>query len=298
MINLEHTNGFAVDLGGTKTAVARVVNGLVTDRKTARTDGQATSDSYVETIGSLLVEIGYQRGDNLGVAITGRVDASGVWQAVNLGTLTKVDTVPMAALISERIGPTIVMNDAAAATLAEAKNGAGRGYKNFGYITVSTGIGGGLFLGGRLHQSANGLAGHVGFTSSPMGEHMCGSGRFGTVESVAGGKAIAKAAIAAGYPGLDAKKVFERARNDDEWARDIVDRSAQGVAELSADLTVALGLEAIIIGGSIGLAEGYIDQILQHLSTFPDFTRPNVRPSTLGHDGPLLGALLFSGGQN
>jgi len=186
------------------------------------------------------------------------------------------------------------MNDAAAATLAEAKYGAGRGYENFGYITVSTGVGGGLFLGGRLHQSANGLAGHVGFTSSPMGKDMCGSGRFGTVESVAGGNAIAKASMAAGYPALDAKEVLARARMEEKWAVAIVDRSARAVAELCADLTATLGLETIIIAGSIGLAEAYIDRILRHVSTFPDFTRPNPTHSKLGHDGPLLGALVLS----
>ena len=297
MIDLKKPTGFAVDLGGTKTAVARIVNGSIINRLSVRTDGQALPDTYVETMGSMLADIGYQHGDNLGVAITGRVDASGVWHAVNLSTLTEVAAIPIAALIRERIGPANVMNDAAAATLAEAKCGAGREYQNFGYITASTGIGGGLFLGGRLHQSANGFAGHVGFTSSPLGKQMCGSGRFGTVESVAAGRAIAQAALASGYPDLDAKQVFERAGRGEKWAEDIVENSALAVTELCADLTIALGLEAIILAGSIGLADGYIDRVVQHFSKLPKDLRPILNSSTLGHEGPLLGALFDQTGQ-
>jgi N-acylmannosamine kinase len=127
---------------------------------------------------------------------------------------------------------------------------------------------------------------------------MCGSGRFGTVESVAAGRAIAQAALASGYPDLDAKQVFERAGRGEKWAEDIVENSALAVTELCADLTIALGLEAIILAGSIGLADGYIDRVVQHFSKLPKDLRPILNSSTLGHEGPLLGALFDQPGQS
>ena len=295
MMEPAQLNGFAVDLGGTKTAVARISGGKIEDRKIMRTDGRAAPDEFVEALANMLSKIGYQRGNTLGVAVTGRVDTSGVWHAVNQATLTGVTGIPIAQNITEAIGPATVLNDAAAATLAEVHMGSGKGRQHFGYLTVSTGVGGGLFLGGRLHQSRNGLAGHIGFVSSPQGREMCGSGRRGTVESVASGNAIALAAHNAGHPGLDARDVFERARKGDKWADELFDNSAQAIAELCADLTVSLGLEAIALGGSVGLAEGYLERIKVHIAQLPRLFQPTLSHSQLGHDGPLLGALLMTG---
>lgn len=287
-------NGFAVDFGGTKTAAARILDGQIADRVVAPTDGNAAPGNQVDAMANLLKSIGYHSGDRLGVAITGRVDSSGMWHAINQATLAEIRDVPVAKNIADEIGPATVANDAAAATLAEAKLGSGRGCENFGYITVSTGVGGGLFLGGRLHQSANGLAGHIGFSSSSLGTEMCGSGRRGTVESVASGNAIARAAAVAGHNGLNARGVFERANNGEEWAVTLIDRSARAVSDLCADLTTVLGLEVVALGGGIGMADGYLENVQKHLTQLPRLFQPKLTHSSLGHDAPLLGALLMA----
>ncbi len=263
--------GYAIDLGGTKTAVARVIAGRVDARLQAPTNGDATISQQIDVMAELLGKLGFQTGDKLGVAVAGRVDAAGRWQAVNALTLSQIG----------------VMNDAAAAALAEAKLGAGKGVDHFAYITVSTGVGGGIVLNGRPVQSTNGLAGHLGFVSSPLGRDLCGSGRTGTVESTASGRAIARAAETA-----DAKAAFEA---DTPLARAAIDRSATAIARLCADLNAIFGLDRVALGGSVGLAPGYLQRVLSNLETEPELFRVAVVPAALGHDSALLGVLLTKG---
>lgn len=277
--------GYAVDLGGTKTAVARIADGKVVDRLQQQTDAGADLDAQLVSIAILLDQIGYRHGEPLGVAVAGRVDRDGNWHAVNTETLRAIVAAPLGTRLLERFGPrSRAVNDAAAAALAEAQLGAGLGAYNFAYLTVSTGVGGGLVLAGRLLESSNGLAGHVGFASSPLGTARCGSGRLGTVESIAGGRAMA---TAAGLP--DARAVFADGRHEA-----IIDHAASAVATLIADLTAILGLDRVAIGGSIGLAPGYLPRVLAHLAAEPALFRPSVVPASLGQDSGLIGALLLA----
>lgn len=278
-------SGYAVDLGGTKTAVARIADGKVVDRRQEQTNAGADLETQLDAIAMLLGQIGYRHGEPLGAAVTGRIDREGNWHAINTGTLRAIVAAPLGRRLKERFGPNSrAINDAAAAALAEARLGAGRGVHNFAYLTVSTGVGGGLVLGGRLLDSNNGLGGHVGFASSPLGKDRCGSGRMGTVESVAGGRAIA---AAAGLP--DARAVFA-----DGGLDAIIERSAGAIATLVADLTSILGLDRVAIGGSIGLAPNYLPRVLNHLAQEPALFRPEVVSASLGQDSGLIGAVLFA----
>ncbi len=284
--------GFAIDLGGTKTAAARVEAGRIAQYERGPTDRDAGPAGQYEQIEELLRVVGYRPGDRLGVSVTGRVDAMGRWHAVNQSTLRNITSVPLADDLARRLGPVTVVNDASAATLAEHRLGAGRGHEDFAYITVSTGVGGGLVLVGALHQSPDGIAGHLGFASSQHATALCGSGRVGTVESVASGRAIAEMARLAGHDGRDARAVFEAAAGGAPWAEDIVQMSAAAIAELCGNLVSMLGITRIAIGGSVGLADGYVDSVQRELNTMPELFRADVVPAELRGDGPLLGALL------
>lgn len=285
-------SGFAVDLGGTKLAAARLEAGQVVARAQTATDGGAGPEAQIAAMAELLERLGHQRGAPLGVAVTGRLGRDGCWGAVNTGTLRRVADVPLAGMLAARFGAARALNDAAAAAWAEHQLGAGRGSENFLYLTVSTGVGGGLVLGRRLLDSGNGLAGHVGFVSSPDARDLCGSGRRGTVESIAGGRALAAAAAAAGHPGRDARGVFAAAAAGDAWAEELVACSARAIACLVADLTAALGLERVALGGSIGLAPGYLDRVQTALAQEPPLFQPELCAAALGQDSALTGALL------
>lgn len=285
---MEPLSGFAVDLGGTKIAAARIERGQIVARATVPTDGRADATAQVQTIARLVREVGYFQGAPLGVAVAGRVDAAGHWHAVNRSTLSRIGGVPLAAMITDALGPCRCLNDAAAAALAEAHLGAGRNLRNFAFVTVSTGIGAGLVLGGRLLDSTSGLAGHVGFSTTRHGTRRCGSGRIGTFESIASGRAMAQAA----GNGMDARAICAAARDGQAWADEIVARSAAAVATLLADLTAILGLDGAAIGGSIGLSEGYVDRVATALQAEPVLFQIAVSRARLEAGAPLMGALL------
>lgn len=283
--------GFAADLGGTKIAAARIENGTVAERLLAATDPTADPEAQIAVIAGLLHRLGHTKGAPLGVAVAGRVDRAGGWHAVNRTTLSAIGVFPLDHALTQRFGAATCLNDAAAAALAEALFGAGHDSDSFAYLTVSTGVGGGLVLGKRLLASANGLAGHIGFVQSRFASGPCGSGRMATVESIAGGRGIAAAAAAAGYAGLDARAVFVAAAAGEDWAERIIATSANAVAALIGDLTAILGLDTVALGGSIGLAPDYLGRILHTLGDEPDLFRPQLVLSSLGHDAPLIGAL-------
>lgn len=283
--------GFAIDLGGTKTAAAKIENGRVVERIQKPTDGTSDPSTHIQLMRELLEQLGYRQGDQLGVAVTGRVDDTGHWHAINQQTLSGVAAVPLHQLLHSQFGTVSVVNDAAAATSAEHNFGSGRGFDDFAYITVSTGVAGGLILNGRLHRSSDGLAGHLGFSSSTGGTATCGSGRIGTVESVASGSAIAKQAQRVGLSDGDARQVFDLARQGVDWAEELFDNSALSIARLAADLATILGIRRIAVGGSIGLSEGYIERIRKHIDDFPPLFFVEIVPAKLGVDAPLLGAL-------
>ncbi len=284
-------SGFAVDLGGTKIAAARIEKGAVAERLLAPTDTNADPAAQIAAIRSLLDRLGHRWQAPLGVAVAGRVDETGAWHAVNTGTLPAILGFPLERDLAQGLGAATCLNDAAAAALAEGLFGAGSASDSFAYLTVSTGVGGGLVIGNRLISSANGLAGHVGFVTSRLASGPCGSGRMATVESIAGGRGIAAAAAAAGHPDIDARAVFAAASEGADWAVRIVATSASAVAALIGDLAAILGLDTVAMGGSIGLAPGYIERTRAALGDEPDLFRPRLVRADLGHDAPLIGAL-------
>ena len=289
---LSGPSGVAVDFGGTKIAALRLRDGTIADTQVVATDGAASAEAQIGAIVALLDDIGLAANEHVGVAVAGRVDAEGCWHALNTETLARVTRVPLRALLSERLNrPVRVENDATAAAIGELQYGAGRGTRNFAFVTVSTGVGGGLIVNGAPVTSASGLAGHVGFTTSSLADRRCGSGRMRTVESRASGRAIAAYANAAGHPGLTAKEVYDAHLADAAWASALIETSAAAVAELCANLKSILDLDRIALGGSIGLAAGYRDMVERHLAAEPDIFRVPVVPAALGRDPALYGVL-------
>ncbi len=289
-------SGVAVDFGGTKISAARVDHGRIDRTVTVRTDGKADATAQVDAICALLDDLELQPEEQVGVAVAGRINRDGVWYVVNTETLKGVTEVPVQALLSDRLQrQVIVENDATAAAIGEYVAGAGQGVGAFGFITVSTGVGGGFVLGGRPLISDSGLAGHVGFTTSRVASARCGSGRRQTGESIASGRAISALAAMAGYPSMDAKSVFEAHLAGAAWASALIQQSASAVAELCANLKAVLDIDRIALGGSIGLAQGYLDLVQHALVEEPPIFRPEIRHAALGADAAHIGVLTKLG---
>jgi predicted NBD/HSP70 family sugar kinase len=152
----------ALDLGGTKTSAALVRGRVAAERRVAPTPAQEGPEAVVEAAVGLLAPW-LDRADAVCVAATGHV-RGGTVSAINRATMPGWDEFPLAAALEARCGrPVRLVNDAHAAAWGEARFGAGRGVDDFAFVTVSTGVGGGLVAGGRLLLGARGLAGHLGF---------------------------------------------------------------------------------------------------------------------------------------
>lgn len=285
-------SGLAIDFGGTKIAAARVLNGEITKQLQVRTESDADITAQLQAITDLLDALDVCATDRIGLAVTGRVDARGFWYALNTETLPSIDKIPLKQLLCDRFGRDVnVQNDAAAAVIGEHIWGAGRGFSSLGFITVSTGVGGGFVINGTPLRSNNGLAGHVGFTTSRIARDRCGSGRLQTVESIASGNAIARIATEAGHGAPDAKRVYAAYLAGHSWAADIIGQSAEAIAELCANLKTLLDLEIVLLGGSIGLAENYLQLVDHYLQSEPALFRPQLTLATLGVQAAFLGVL-------
>lgn len=295
-----HATSIAVDFGGTKISAARISNNEITERRLVQTDQDAPPQAHLETIVGLIEELQDKQHACLGVAVCGRVDNQGSWHALNNNTLKGFVSFPLRDSLESHFGCSInVMNDATAAAWGEysfcAEN---EKIESLLYITVSTGVGGGLVLNGRPLQSADGLASHIGFMSSSFGAELCGSGRFATIESVASGTAVGRAASAEGGKQLTGYDVFQAHLANDAGATAVVDRSARAIAKVIADVRALLGIQVVAIGGSVGLAAGYVALVRQHLDEEPELFRPRVIPAKLGADSALFGVTLLDPAEN
>jgi N-acylmannosamine kinase len=285
--------GLAVDLGGTKIAAARYLNGELIVHHQVRTESGAGAESQINTINELLNKLQYSSSDRVGIAVSGRVDSEGCWHAINTNTLKGVEQVQLKKIFETRLKKKVtVMNDAVAAGLAEAVYGAGLNMPAFAYITVSTGVGGVCVLNGKPVVSNNGLAGHVGFMTIRNSTELCGSGRIGTVENAASGRAMERQAQLLKGNDYTAKDIVEFHLAGNIWATQLVESSAAAVAELCGNLAAAIGISTVVIGGGVGLSTGYCNSLQTFIDTEPKLFRVQVVPAKLEAQSVLIGALI------
>lgn len=124
------------------------------------------------------------------------------------------------------------------------------------FITISTGVGGGIICNGRLLSGNEGLAGHIGHTLADPARSALRRGRTGCVEAIASGRGIAALATD-DLQGMTAKSIFALAQSGHPQATSLVHRSAQTIARLIADMKASVNCQCAVPGGSIGLAPGY-----------------------------------------
>jgi glucokinase len=199
--------------------------------------------------------------------------------------------------------PCVVDNDAKALALGEHWRGAGKGSDNMLGMVVSTGVGGGIILNGRLLDGFAGNAGHVGHIIVWPGGPVCSCGANGCVEGVSSGSGLARrlvAAIASGaetclVPGGTAADIARAARNGDVLAVELYRTAGEGVGRGIASAAALLDLELVVIGGSIALLSWDLlgPPLLEELarSARLDFTRSvRVVHAELGDAAGLYGA--------
>ena len=281
----------ALDIGGTKIAAAIVKDGEITHRQQIATPQDNAANAMHQAIAQLLTDYAEQF-DYVAVASTGIIN-HGILTALNPKNLGGLNEFPLKASIAKHTNKPIgLLNDAQAATYAEYQLQDQTKLANFAFITVSTGVGGGLIVNHQLLTEPNGIAGHIGHTLADPNGPVCGCGRRGCVEAIAAGRAIEAVSSTWDNP-CSPKEVFERFRKNDEKATALVERSARAIANLIADLKIGLDMQKVVIGGSVGLAEGYLPLVQQYLNEMPTVYRCEIASAQFGQDAGLIGAAYW-----
>jgi glucokinase len=275
-----------VDLGGTNLRIAAVTSGgQLLEKVTLGTKVILGRDQVINEMCDAIQRLSakYKGTGKLlgaGIGVPGIID-------MPTGTLRKSanlpgwEEYPVRNEIERRLGARVVLeNDANVAALGEQWLGAARGISNMAVVTLGTGIGGGIVLGGKIWHGMNGMAGEFGhITIEPEG-HICGCGNHGCAEQYASASAImrmAREAIASGEaPELakaassdaefGAKSIYNLALQGDEHARRIFRTFGRYLGILLAGLINVLNLDMFVIGGGVSSAwDAYAPNMFEEL---------------------------------
>jgi len=312
----------AVDLGGTKLLVGLVDrNGRVLARTriaTPRGGPEAVARAIRDLSRPLRAKAGAAGANvaGVGVAVAGPTDhARGViYDPPNLAGWGRETS--FGPLLARELEETVhIENDANAAALGEAWVGAGYGVPDLVYITVSTGIGGGLILGGRLHRGANGTAGEIGHIVVDPDGPRCRCGNRGCLEVLASGTAIAgqaREAVGRGEPTslqsfagrpdeITAVAVARAARDGDALAAGLYREAGTRIGVALGNLVALLNPKMIIVGGGISKTGDLLFRPLREAIRARAYPWPAlgvvVAPAALGDDVGIIGAaaLVYRG---
>ncbi len=304
-------NVLGVDIGGTKLAV-----GVATpDGKLLAQDRIPTSpEDGMEVVLNRLVELcrrviarSGQPIAAVGVGSVGPLDQKTgyIINPVNLkgwGRVPLVDTI-RAGLNS----PVFLDNDANAAALGEHRFGAGQGVANMIYLTISTGVGGGIIIDHALYQGENGNAGEVGHMSVDYHGRPCGCGNVGCIEQYASGPAIVRrmreALDAPGAPRsplhaageLTPQAVIEAAERGDALARKVWDDTILALGTALASFIHIFNPKRIVIGGGVSKAGDKLfiplREATKKRTVPPMWDVVEIVPARLGDDVGIFGAI-------
>lgn len=282
----------AIDIGGTKLAAALInAQHEVLQRMEIPNPSNAAPDALKQALAQL-VETYQGKAQRVAIASTGIID-KGILTALNPDNLGGLNQFPLQAAIENLTGlPCIVLNDAQAAAWAEYCHLSNQ-FKHVTFITVSTGVGGGIVINGELLTGPHAFAGHIGHIQADPNGPRCGCGRVGCVEAIASGRAIA-AGAGQELEGKNAREIFAEAKSGNEQAQHLIARSAHAICQLIGNLKALLDTECIVLGGSVGLAQGYRQQVEQQLAQLPAAFHIPIKSAHYQHDAGLMGAALWS----
>ncbi len=285
------TRLLGLDLGGTTVRAVLVAPGdppAVEGSWVVPAGAERGPDAVVET----LIELGRRAGPArvAGVGVPGLFDFAtgevvfftnlpGPWEGYALR-----------ARLAAGLGmPVTLVNDARAFTLAEWQIGAGRGCRTLACLTLGTGVGGGLVIGGRLHFGAFGIAGELGHQTVLPGGPVCGCGNPGCMEALTRAPAVAAAA------GRDTfEEVLTGAAAGDDRCETALATAVEHFATGLANVVTTIGPERIVVGG--GAADpalvARIEEAVRRRVTLVPPEQVHVVPAALGAEAGAIGAAL------
>lgn len=289
------THHIGIDLGGTKVEVA--LTGAQFDAPLLREREATVQDGVVPLVAQLARLVGRARDAaggpvTLGLGLPGSVEPES--GRVRNCVLPWLDGAPLAALLRQETGlPPVIVNDAHAFALSEARLGAGRGHRMVLGLTLGTGIGGGLVVDGALWPGRHGIAGEWGHVCIEPGGRQCYCGRQGCAEQYLSGTALERRfrALGGGAMGLSAIAARSGA---DPLAAQVLDEAAAWFGRAVGGLVNLLDPDVIVLGGGVSALPMWFgagrEAVARQAMAAP-FTTP-VLPASLGHSSGVLGAAL------
>lgn len=318
-----------VDIGGTKIASAladekgNIIAKNVTPTQSKK-GGSVVSSKIILCITHLLKDTGIKvkQLKNIVLGVPGQIDLKTkiILNAPNINGWKNFDIIsPLQKEFNDV--PIILENDANCAAMGEVFFGAGKEFKNAIFITVSTGIGGGIIINNKLYTGKDGMAGEIGHMALNIAsdeDNKCGCGRLGCFEAYASGTSMAKRAqkkikemeilkdnyghvtleLACGnHNKITSVILSQAAKMKDEFAIDIIKENAYYIGLGCTNLINLLDPEAIIIGGGVSkIGKLLFDTIKSTVKEHVKMTnklKTKIIPATTGTDAGILGTIAI-----
>lgn len=276
-----------IDVGGTTTRAGLSSGTGLAARASAATP--ATLDAFLDTIAALCRELGASGVRGVGMGLPGVVTETGGSWVPNVRYLA---TPGLGAAVAERVGaPVTLGNDAQLALLGEAREGAASGCASALLVSVGTGIGGAVMVGGRIMRGAHGSAGAMGWAVVDTADP--GDPEIGALERRASGRALERAGAALDPP-RDSYALIDAARAGDSKAHSVVSRAGRDLGAAIAGVGSVVDPEVVLVSGGLTDAFDVLEPaIMEAVSRWgsPQLREVPVRVAALGSDAGLRGAL-------
>lgn len=290
---------FGVDIGGTTIKIGLLtIAGEIVYETAIDTDisdsGKNVLPDIATKIAEILSELKIEKEmvAGIGLGVPGAVNDKGVVnKLVNIGWGVVDAKSEMEAITGLKVE---VGNDANVAALGEAWMGAAKGLSDVCMVTLGTGVGGGIVVGGKLLCGANGAAGEIGHIYvNPDEVESCGCGNKGCLEQYASATGIVRLAKKAGMDVKEAKDVFDLARDKDIKALKVIDNFATILAESLARVSCVINPEAFVIGGGVSASADLFLYIVEYIfkkHCFHAARDTKFLVATLGNKAGMFGA--------
>ncbi|MCX5749323.1 MAG: ROK family protein [Candidatus Saganbacteria bacterium] len=283
-----------IDLGGTKISAAIAdAKGKIIEQITVPTEAvrgkKHVIDRIVFLVRALYRGTGIDPKDVLciGIGAPGPVitEKGIIMDPPNLPGWIRV---PLRSILEKKLKKKVILeNDANCAALAELKFGAGKDFDSFMYVTVSTGIGGGIVIGKKLFRGSSDSAGEIGHTVIDINGPKCPCGKYGHLEGLAAGPAISKRA------GMKPEVLREKAMNGDKKAIEEIKYTGYLIGIGFSNAVNLLNPEAIIVGGGISNFGKLLFDPIRKTVKENALARVKIIPARLKNNVGVMGAVAL-----
>lgn len=281
----------AFDIGGTfiKYAICDE-NFNLSDKNKVPTEAEKGGQALIEKIIDIILS--YDDIDRVAISTAGQVDSENGIVVYSTDNIPYYTGMMVKKLIENKTKiPTFVENDVNAAALGEAKFGAAKGENDFICLTYGTGIGGAIFLNGKLYKGSSSSAAELGHMIVHAGGRQCTCGGEGCYECYASAKALINNVNKVSDKPLDAFQIFEKENIEKPEIRSEVDKWIDEIIIGLINIIYTFNPPLIVLGGGI-MNEDYIIDLIDrkiYSKLMDNFKNVNIVRSKSGNDAALLG---------